>query len=108
MEPLHYRLGHHAMVDDLADLGVADMLQYDPHEDKSQNVETFPVLDEEQKVGSQYLNAEIPLPRRDKIDGGQVVHLKHDADGNTLGRSNQNLILDTHLYEVEFPGGEIE
>ena len=92
MEPLHYRLGHHAMVDDLADLGV----------------ETFPVLDEEQKVGSQYLNAEIPLPRRDKIDGGQVVHLKHDADGNTLGRSNQNLILDTHLYEVEFPGGEIE
>ena len=30
---------------------------------------------------------------------GQVVCWKHDADGNP--------ILDTHLYKVEFPGGEI-
>ena len=38
---------------------------------------------------------------------GQVVGWKHDADGNPIGRSNQNFILDTFLYEVEFPGGEI-
>ena len=38
---------------------------------------------------------------------GQVVWWKHDADGNPIGRSNQNFILDTFLYEVEFPGGEI-
>ena len=39
--------------------------------------------------------------------GGQVVHQKNDADGNPIGRSNQNPVLDTCLYEVEFPGGEI-
>ena len=26
--------------------------------------------------------------------------------GNPVGRSNRNLIMDTRLYEVEFPGGE--
>ena len=36
-----------------------------------------------------------------------MVHCKQDADGNLIGRSNQNPILDTCLYEVEFPGGEI-
>ena len=38
---------------------------------------------------------------------GQVVHQKNDANGNPMGRSNQNPILDTCLYEVKFPGGEI-
>ena len=37
----------------------------------------------------------------------QGAHQKHDAGGNTIGRSNQNPILDTHLYEVEFPVFEI-
>ena len=38
---------------------------------------------------------------------GQVVCWKQHADGNAIGRSNQNPILDTHLYEVEFPKGNI-
>ena len=35
------------MVDDLAELGAQDMPQYDPYEDESQKVETFPILNEE-------------------------------------------------------------
>ena len=38
---------------------------------------------------------------------GQLVHWKQDTDSNLIGISNQNAILDTHLYEVEFSGGEI-
>ena len=30
-----------------------------------------------------------------------------NANNNPIGRSNQNLILNTSLYDVEFPGGEI-
>ena len=37
---------------------------------------------------------------------GQVIHQKHDADGNLIGRSNKNPQLHRHLYEVEFQGGE--
>ena len=36
-----------------------------------------------------------------------MVHKKHDANGNPICRSNRNLILDTCLYEGEFPGEEI-
>ena len=86
------------------------MSQYDPYEDKSQNGETFPILDEEPEVtlewADQDLNAEILLPTGDKMIRGHVLHQKHDANSNPIGRSKQNPILDMHLYEVEFPRGE--
>ena len=39
-----------AMVDDLTDLGIEDMLQYDPCKNDSQNVKILPTLDEEPEV----------------------------------------------------------
>ena len=84
-----------------------DSSQYDPYKDKLQNA----MLDEELEVtpelGDQYVNAEILLPREEKMAWGQMVCQKHDADNNLIGRSNQNPILDICLYEVEFPGGEM-
>ena len=38
------------MVDELAELGAEDKLQYDKNEDKSQNAEMFPILDKEPEV----------------------------------------------------------
>ena len=38
---------------------------------------------------------------------GQVICQMHDVNCNPIGRPNQNWILDTCLYEVEFPGGEM-
>ena len=35
-----------------------------------------------------------------------VVVLKHDANGKPIIRSNQNLLIDTQCYEVDFPRGE--
>ena len=40
-------LGLYARVDDLVELDVEDTPQHDPYEDKMQNAETFPILDEE-------------------------------------------------------------
>ena len=42
MESLCQRLGP-------VDLGTEDVLQYDPYEDELQNVETLPILDENQR-----------------------------------------------------------
>ena len=47
------------------------------------------------------------LQRGDTKVRGQVVHQMHDANGNPIGRTNQNPILDRYLYKVEFPGGEM-
>ena len=110
-ESLHQRLGPCAMVGDLAELGKEDMLQYDPYKDEMQNAETVPTLDEGLEVipelGDQYLNACILLLRGDRMAKGQVVHLKNDDNSDTIGRTNQNPILGTHLYKVEFIREEI-
>ena len=46
MELLHQRLVPCATVDDLKNLDAEDIPQHDLYEDESQNVETFPILDE--------------------------------------------------------------
>ena len=60
-------MGACAMLKNFVKLGVEKTLQYDPNEDKMQNAETYPILDEEPVVtpkwGDQYINADILLPR---------------------------------------------
>ena len=58
-------------------------------------------------MGDLYLNTKVLLQSGDKLVRGKVVHWKYDADCNIIGRSYQNPIMDTCLYEVEFPGGSI-
>ena len=41
------------------------------------------------------------------MERGQVVCWKGDGDDNPIVRFDQNPILDTYLYEVEFPGEEM-
>ena len=112
MESLYQKLGPQAMARDLVELGVEDILQYNPYEDRSQNVQMFPILDKEPQVnpewGGQYVNAEILLLRVDRMARDQVVHQKQDAENNPIGRSNQSPIFDTCLYTVEFFEGEIK
>ena len=36
-----------------------------------------------------------------------VVASSRDANGNVMGRSNTNPILDTRTYQVEFVGGNV-
>ena len=64
------------------------------------------MLDKEPDVtpewGDQYLSTETLLPRRNKMSRDHMVCHKHDVHVNLIDRSNQNPILDTWLYEVEF------
>ena len=50
MVSLHQKLGLHAELRDLVELGVEDTPQYDPYEDESQNAQMFPMLDEQPEV----------------------------------------------------------
>jgi len=38
---------------------------------------------------------------------GTVINRKWDKNGNTIGHHNDNPILDSSVYEVEFPDGEV-
>ena len=57
-----------------------------------------------------YLNVEIALPRSDDPEWrcGRVVKRAKGIDGEPVGTANDNPMLDTRVYEVEFPDGHLE
>jgi hypothetical protein len=55
-----------------------------------------------------YLSAQVQLPKGDGYQQATVLRQKHDADGNPIGIANNNPILDTRVYEVQFPDGHTE
>ncbi|KAI2511667.1 Reverse transcriptase (RNA-dependent DNA polymerase) [Fragilaria crotonensis] len=53
-----------------------------------------------------YLNMELALPRDGgEVQFGRVVKRMRDKDGLPIGTANDNPILDSRLYEVEFQDG---
>jgi hypothetical protein len=53
------------------------------------------------------LAAEVSLPKGDLQCIGKVINRKFDVDGNPIGKANANPIIDTRIYEVEFPDSTI-
>jgi Reverse transcriptase (RNA-dependent DNA polymerase) len=53
-----------------------------------------------------YLNMELALPRGGgEVEFARVVKRMRDKDGLPIGTANDNPILDSRIYEVEFPDG---
>jgi hypothetical protein len=53
----------------------------------------------------QYVGAHGRVPIGDEILSGKVVRRKRELDGTVRGRANENSMLDTISYEIEFPDG---
>ena len=47
------------------------------------------------EIGYNYINMELMLPRGGTLARGRVTERKRDHEGNVIGRSNENPILDT-------------
>ncbi len=58
------------------------------------------------KTGDNYLSAELMLPKGGVLVKGRVTARKRDRDGNSIGRANDNPILDTRSYIVDFDVGD--
>ncbi len=54
------------------------------------------------ETGDNYLSAELMLPKGGVLVKGHVTERKRDQDGNPVGHANNNPILDTRSYIVEF------
>jgi hypothetical protein len=55
-----------------------------------------------------YISAKVLLPSGDDMLYGTVLRRKRDVNGNLIGRSHSNPILDTSVYEVLFQDGHVE
>ena len=110
-ESIEVKLGPKASIDDFKDLGIDEPPILDRYEDDDldgrmpdpPNEE----LDATPEVGDSYVNTEVMLSRGDRMARGKVVRRKRDAEGNPIGRANNNPILDTRQYEVQFADGEV-
>jgi hypothetical protein len=58
------------------------------------------------ETGDNYLSAELMLPKGGVLVKGRMTARKRDRDGNPVGRANDNPILDTRSYIVDFDGGD--
>ena len=56
-----------------------------------------------------YINAEVILPRDgERFQSARVVRRSTNADGSSIGTSNNNPIIDTRIYEVMFNDGSTQ
>lgn len=56
----------------------------------------------------QYLTTNLLIDRGGSMERGTVVRRKRDHEGQLVGKSNTNPLLDTREYEVEFADGTID
>ena len=57
----------------------------------------------------EYLSMEVLLPQDEGVsEPGQIIGRSKDHASKTLGKQNNNPLLDTRLYDVQFPDGSIE
>ncbi|GFH50430.1 hypothetical protein CTEN210_06904 [Chaetoceros tenuissimus] len=67
------------------------------------------VIDRYLEALDNYINSEVIMPDKDGTAVlTKVKGRKRDAAGNPVGEANENPILDTRVYELEFPDGRIE
>lgn len=90
--------------------GLATMFDLDPEE--SDDVDPFepeaamPEADDyDEETYDKYISAQVMLPKGDTYQSAQVRQRKRTSQGDPIGKSNSNPILDTRVYEVEFPDG---
>ena len=58
------------------------------------------------ETGDNLINAEVQIARGGILTKGRVVARKRDIHGNPIGRVNDNPILDTRQYVVQFSDGD--
>jgi hypothetical protein len=103
------KIGPNAKPSNFTDDGDSETPVFDAYSDDSDRPEQrMPEADEyDVDTFDKYLGAETALASGDSMLGGIVKGHKRDANGNPIGKLNSNPLLDTRLYEVEFPNGNI-
>ena len=82
---------------------------YEPIEPDDTAIDELAEADEIQhEAFDKYISARVCIPQGDQMSYGTVRRRKRDSDGNLIGRSNKNPLLDSSIYEVEFDSGETE
>lgn len=62
----------------------------------------------QQPAYDRFINNEVRLPMGDELATGKVIGRNLDDEGRTSGRYDDNPILNSIVYDVEFPDGQVK
>ena len=81
-------------------------------DDEDEEVDTDPVDSNgvsisEQSLHDRLIHAEVALPRGESMQTARVVGVSKDEHGEHVGQFHENPLLNTIIYDVEFPDGMV-
>ena len=92
--------------------------EFVPYEDDDESARLMPELDDpvdadgvpinQQPAYDKLIHMELMLPQGDRLVPAKVIGRTIDPTGRTVGTYNDNPIINTCVYDVEFPDGEVK
>ena len=79
----------------------------DNYEDEADPVDDNGMSLSEQPLYDRLLHAEVCLPQGERMQMAKVLRVSKDSEGRTVGNYDDNPILNTIVYDVEFPDGAV-
>ena len=61
----------------------------------------------EKPITDHWIHAELNLPQGEEMKAARVIGRSKNRDGNVIGSYNDNPLINTMVYDVEFPDGAI-
>ena len=108
-QPIYNNVHPQAIYFNAFDDDVEDDDQDLPYGDEFIDVKTEEVNDRYLDAMDEYIGAHIVVPGKDALPVlARMKNRKRDTQGNPVGESNSNPILDSRIYELEFPDGRVE
>ncbi len=77
-----------------------------PEENDPVNAEGTAVF--EQPITDRMINAELNMPQGEEMRHAKVIGRSKDADGNIVGTYHDDPMLNSLVYDVEFPDGQVK
>ena len=87
---------------------------YEGESDPSRTIHEADLIDaagkhlNQKSVTDLLINAEISLPKGEKLSMDKVIRRSVDDNGKLIKTYDDNILLNSHIYEVEFTYGEIK
>ena len=105
---IEIKLGGSAKAEDIADDIEIETPTWNEYQDDNDGGYAMPLAERDEldeDTYDNYIGASVQLAIGDKVMLGQVKGRKRDRDGHVRGKANNNPILDTRVYNVEFLDG---
>ena len=94
------------------------VLKYDDYKDEYEEPRIIPDIEEpvdstgkpinQQPFYDKLINAEVQLQMGDSLVKGKVIGRSVEPDGTIIGSYDDNPMLNSFLYDVEFPDGQVK